>query len=155
MDGEVTRIHLLNRERVRCCRFGGAARREEREYPSWIFDRRATPRQSQRSPTLRATSGRAAGVVAPQSQNASAMLLRRAWPFARQNFAQPFPIYEMGSKSTGNAAPCPTSAMRAQQMTAALWDSRPSPPDTRTAGRTSESVRWRTGLSKLKTESGN
>jgi hypothetical protein len=45
------------------------------------------------------------------------MLLRPAWPSARQTFAQPLPIYEMGSQSTGNAAPCPTSAMRAQQMT--------------------------------------
>src|SRR5205814_7802490 len=92
MDGEVSRIHLLNRERVRCCRFGGAARREEREYPSWIFDRRATPRQSQRSATLRATSGRAAGVVAPQSQNASAMLLRRALPAVRPGVAHSFAI---------------------------------------------------------------
>ena len=30
------------RERARCQRFGAAARREEGEYPSWIFDRRAT-----------------------------------------------------------------------------------------------------------------
>src|SRR5437762_3825845 len=40
-----------------------------------------------------------------------------------------------------NAAPCPTSARRAQQMTAALWDSRHSPPDTWTGGRTSRSSR--------------
>jgi hypothetical protein len=34
--------------------FGTAARREEGEYPLWIFDRRATPLQRQRSATLRA-----------------------------------------------------------------------------------------------------
>jgi len=38
------------------------------------------------------------------------------------------------------------------RKTEALWDSRHSPPDTRTAGHTGESVRWRTGLSKLKAE---
>src|SRR5438552_18562021 len=73
-------------------------------------------RRGPRSATLWAKTWRAKGGVAPQSQNALAMLLRCAWPSARQTFAQPFPIYEMGSKSTGNAAPCPTSAMRAQQM---------------------------------------
>jgi len=29
-------------KRARCQRFGAAARREEGEYPLWIFDRRAT-----------------------------------------------------------------------------------------------------------------
>ena len=91
MDSEVIRIQLLNRERVRCCRFGGAARREEREYSS-IFERRATPRQRQRFATLRATPGRAAGIVAPQSQNASAMLLRRALPAIRPGVALSFAI---------------------------------------------------------------
>jgi hypothetical protein len=38
-----------NKERARCPRFGGAARREEGEYPLWIFDRGATQRQRQRS----------------------------------------------------------------------------------------------------------
>src|SRR5207248_2517827 len=38
-----TRTHLINREGVRCQRFEAAARREEGEYPWWIFDRRATP----------------------------------------------------------------------------------------------------------------
>src|SRR5579862_5519391 len=37
-----------NSERARCPRFGAAARREEGEYPLWIFDRRATPQQRQR-----------------------------------------------------------------------------------------------------------
>src|SRR6266850_5861596 len=64
-----TRTHLINRERVRCQRFGAAARREEGEYPSWIFDRRATPPQRQRSATLRAKLWRTAGCVAPQSQS--------------------------------------------------------------------------------------
>ena len=49
----------------------------------------------------------------------------------------------------------PREAGDSVRETEALWDSRRSPPDTRTAGRTGESVRWRTGLSKLKTESGN
>src|SRR5213079_3728041 len=74
-----------------------AARREEGEYPSWIFERRATRPRRQRSATLRAKLWRAAGGVAPQSQNALAMLLRRALPVARQSLAHPFPIYEMGS----------------------------------------------------------
>jgi len=32
------RTLLINRQKVRCRRFGPAARREEGEYPSWIFD---------------------------------------------------------------------------------------------------------------------
>src|SRR5947208_664104 len=92
------RTHLINRERVRCWRFGAAARREEGEYPSWIFDRRATLLQRQRSATLWAKLWRAAGGVAPQLQNAAAMLLRRALPAARQSLAHSFPIFEMGSK---------------------------------------------------------
>jgi hypothetical protein len=82
---------------VRCPRFDAAARREEEEYPSWIFDRRATKPRRQRSATLRAKFWRAAGGVAPQLQNPLAMLLRRALPSARQNLAHAFPIYEMGS----------------------------------------------------------
>ena len=93
------RTHLINRGRVRCQRFGAAARREEGEYPSWIFDRRATQPQRQRSATLRAKLWQAAGGVAPQSQNASAMLLRRALPATRQGLAHSFPIYEMGSNA--------------------------------------------------------
>src|SRR6476469_6503929 len=93
------RTHLINRERVRCWRFAAAARREEEEYPSWIFDRRATPPQRQRFATLRARLWRVPGSVAPLSQSALAMLLRRALPAARQNLAHPFPIYEMGSRS--------------------------------------------------------
>ena len=73
-SGEPLRTHLINRERVRCQRFGPVARRKEEEYPSWIFDRRATPPQWQRSATLRAELWRAPGSVAPQSQSASAML---------------------------------------------------------------------------------
>src|SRR5438093_7322720 len=96
------RTHLINRERVRCQGFGAAARREEGEYPSWIFERRATRPRRQRSATLRAKLWRAAGGVAPQSQNALAMLLRRALPVARQSLAHPFPIYEMGSKIGSN-----------------------------------------------------
>src|SRR5207237_8881418 len=88
---------LINRERVRCQRFGAAARREEGEYPSWIFDRRATPSQWQRSATLRAKLWRAPGLVAPQSQSASAMLLRRALPVAGRGLAHEFAIYHMGS----------------------------------------------------------
>src|SRR5690242_1320248 len=44
-----TKSLYQNEERVRCRRFGGAARREEGEYPLWIFDRRATPQRRQRS----------------------------------------------------------------------------------------------------------
>jgi hypothetical protein len=93
----VPRTNVINRGRVRCQRFGAAARREEEEYRSWIFDRRATRQQRQRSATLRAKLWRASGHVAPQSQNASAMLLRRALPATRQSSAHSFPIYEIGS----------------------------------------------------------
>ena len=90
------RTHLINREQVRCWRSGAAARREEGEYPSWIFDRRATPLRRQRSATLWAKPWRAAGGVAPRSKSALALLLRRALPAARQRLAHSFPIYEMG-----------------------------------------------------------
>ena len=83
---------------MRCQIFVGAARREEEEYPSWIFDRRATRPQRQRSATLRAELWQAAGGVASQSQSTAAMLLRRALPTACQSLAHPFPICEMGSK---------------------------------------------------------
>jgi hypothetical protein len=35
--------------------------------------------------------------VSPQSQNALAMLLRRALPAAHEGSAHPFPIYQIGS----------------------------------------------------------
>src|ERR1700751_5165802 len=75
-----TRTHLINRQRARCARFAAAARREDGEYPSWIFDRRATPLQRQSGATRRADFWRASGGVAPQSQGALAILLRRALP---------------------------------------------------------------------------
>ena len=80
---------IINEERVRCLGFGPAARREcfrtgTREYPWWIFDRRATPPPDQRPATLRAAYRRASGGVAPQSQGPAAMLLRRALPDARR-----------------------------------------------------------------------
>ena len=63
---------------------------EEEEYPSWIFDRRGTQLQRQRLATLRANVWQAPGGVAPQSQNASAMLFRRVLPAARQSVAHSF-----------------------------------------------------------------
>src|SRR5579872_1088922 len=66
------RTHLINRKRARCQRFGGAARREEGEYPLWtppLPGRRATQQQRQRSATRRAVFWRAPGGVAPQSQS--------------------------------------------------------------------------------------
>ena len=48
------RTHLVNRERARCQKFDAATRREKGEYPSWIFDRRATPQRRQGSATRRA-----------------------------------------------------------------------------------------------------
>src|SRR5438874_12268862 len=94
----MTRTRLTNKERVRCCSFGAATRREERAYPLWIYERRATLAKHQRSATRRAKLRRVTGGVAPQSQNRKAMLLRRALPVARRNLAHPFPICEMGSK---------------------------------------------------------
>src|SRR3981081_2079566 len=46
------RTHLRNGEWGRCKRCGAAARREEEEYPLWIFERRATSSPRQRSATL-------------------------------------------------------------------------------------------------------
>jgi hypothetical protein len=66
--------------------------REEGEYPLWIFDRRATRQQPQRSATRRAVFWRAAGSVAPQSESRAAIFLRRALPAARQKTARPFLI---------------------------------------------------------------
>ncbi len=91
------RTHLLNRKRARCQRFGAAVRREEEEYPLWIFDRRATQQQRQRSATRRAVFWLTPGSVAPQSESAAAIFLRRALPAVRQKTARPFPIYEMSS----------------------------------------------------------
>src|SRR5579862_3914205 len=62
------------------------------EYPLWIFDRRATQQQRQRSATRRAVFWRAPGSVAPQSESAAAIFLRRVLPAARQKTARPFPI---------------------------------------------------------------
>src|SRR5215469_9162224 len=61
-------------------------------YPLWIFDRRATQQQRQRSATRRAVFWRAPGGVAPQSESAAAIFLRRALPDARQKTARPFLI---------------------------------------------------------------
>src|SRR6516164_11183613 len=61
-------------------------------YPLWIFDRRATQQQRQRSATRRAVFWRAPGGVAPRSESAAAILLRRALPGARQKTARPFLI---------------------------------------------------------------
>ena len=52
----------------------------------------------QRSATLGLNSGEASGGVAPQSQNASAMLLRRPPPPTK--LAHPFPIHEMRLRSS-------------------------------------------------------
>src|SRR2546430_222880 len=93
------RSQLINRNRVRCWSFAAAARREEREYPSWIFERRATPAQRQRS------SNPAGWILAGRWQRCSliterqAMLFRRALPASRQNPAHPVPIYEMASSN--------------------------------------------------------
>src|SRR6266480_7691123 len=74
------RTHLSNRERVRSWRFGAAARREEREYPSWMFDRRATPLQRQRSATLRAKFWRRCSSVTERLGYASSSRLASGAP---------------------------------------------------------------------------
>src|SRR6516165_11207238 len=113
----LARTHLINREWARCQRFHAAARPEEGEYPSWIFDRRATLAQRQRSATLRAKLWQAPGGVAPQSQNASAMLLRRALPAARQSLAHSFPLYEMGSKDAQVQSTLPSAQAPVHSLT--------------------------------------
>ena len=67
-------------------------------YPLWILDRRATPQQGQRSATRRAVFWQAPGGVAPQSESAAAIFLRRALPAGLQKTARPSPIYEIGSR---------------------------------------------------------
>ncbi|SRR6266513_472324 len=101
LTGNGARTHLINREGVRRWRFVAAAGREERQYSSWILTRPATLSQRQRSATRWAKFWRVIGGVAPQSQSTTAMLIRRAWPAARQNLAHPFPISEMGSDDCG------------------------------------------------------
>src|SRR5215472_1861399 len=83
--------HLINRKRARCPRFGAAARREEGEYPVWIFDRRATPQQRQRSATRRAVFWRLPGCVAPQSESGCGYL----------------PSSRLASQPPENSAPIP------------------------------------------------
>ena len=61
-------------------------------YPLWIFDRRATQQQRQRSATRRAVFCRAPGGVAPQSKSTAAIFFRRALPATRQKTARPFLI---------------------------------------------------------------
>jgi len=91
------RTHLINRQGARLRRFDADARREEREYPSWIFDRRVTQQQRQRTQTLlgwalagvwrRCSSVTERCGYAPSSRLASLP----SGPSA------PLPIYEMGS----------------------------------------------------------
>src|SRR5437867_2657922 len=92
------RTHLINRnERVAgdlALRQG--ARRENILYGSLTDEQRCLSAKDH--VTLRAEFLRAAGGVAPQSQSAAAMLLRRVLPAARRNSARPVPIYEMGSR---------------------------------------------------------
>jgi AhpC/TSA family len=81
------RTHLINRDG---CVAGDlalwqGARRENILYGSLSDEQRR--RGGENPATLRAEFWRAAGGVAPQSQNTSAMLLRRALPAARQNSA--------------------------------------------------------------------
>jgi len=76
---------------------GQGAKRENILYGSLTDEQRR--RSVKDRTTLRAEFWRAAGGIAPQSQSALAMLLRRALPAARQNSAHPVPIYEMGSRA--------------------------------------------------------
>src|SRR5215472_13614789 len=71
------------------------ARRENIFYGSSTDEQRSSSAKD--LATRGAVFWRAPGGVAPQSQSALAMLLRRALPAARQKTARPFPIYEMGS----------------------------------------------------------
>ena len=93
----IIRTHLINRKR---CVAGDlalqqGARRKNILHGSLTDEHR---RCSDKGPQpSRAKLWRAAGGVAPQSQSALAMLIRRALPATRQNLAHPFPSYEMGS----------------------------------------------------------
>src|SRR6266403_2310639 len=97
VPSQLIRTHLINRNR----RVAGdlalrqGARRENILHGSLSDEQR---RRSAKDPaTLRAELRRAAAGVTPQSQNAPAMLLRRALSAARYNSARPVPIYELGS----------------------------------------------------------
>jgi hypothetical protein len=91
------RTHLINRNGcvARNLALRQGERRENILYGSLSDEQRR--RGVKDRATLRAEWWRAAGGVAPQSQNAVAMLLRRALPVARHHSAHPVPIYEMGS----------------------------------------------------------
>jgi len=91
------RTHLINRNGcvARDLALRQGERREKILYGSLSDEQRR--RGVKDRATLRAEWWRAAGGVAPQSQNAVAMLLRRASPVARHHSAHPVPIYEMGS----------------------------------------------------------
>src|SRR5579871_2026110 len=81
------------------------ARRENILYGSSTHEQRCS---SAKDPaTRRAVFWRAPGGVAPQSQSALAMLLRRALPAARQKTARPFPIliWALSRREAGASPP--------------------------------------------------
>jgi len=95
---KLTRTPLVNREGVRCQRFGAAARREEGEYPNGSStDEQRSSGGKDRQPSGLFSGGRLAALLLSH-RAPMAMLLRRALPDARQKTAHPLPIYEMGSR---------------------------------------------------------
>jgi murein DD-endopeptidase MepM/ murein hydrolase activator NlpD len=90
--------HLKNWERCVAgdLALGQDARRENILYGSSTDEQRSPSGKD--SATLRAKLWPTAGGVALQSQNASAMLLRRVLPAVGESLAHSFPIFKMGSK---------------------------------------------------------
>src|SRR5437870_2994147 len=74
----ISRIQLVFRSKG----FWPPARRERRAYPSEVCKERATTREAKRAAARRVAPKMAWGFVAPQSQIATDMLLRRASPQA-------------------------------------------------------------------------
>ena len=72
---------------MRCQDFSPLPRRERRAYPSAVCEERATPAAAKKTATRRAAPDLTCGFVAPQSQSAAAMLLRRASPPVKSDAA--------------------------------------------------------------------
>ena len=96
----VVRTHLINRNG---CVVGDLARRQGARRENILHGSLSDEQRRRRAKdpaTGRADLWRAAGRVAPQSQSATTMLIRRALLATRHSSAHLVSIYEMGSKES-------------------------------------------------------